>query len=315
MQKSHNFHHHDDGLSISDGRQTFSVKGKGHPDDDEQKLPLNEDEDDNLRHQMRSLQVGGNEGGSTVSDDGNPTPTSGHDDGYHTEAGSWNRGEYNNKHNPSVIGSPNNGIMQDYAIQIPTMEDPTSYPHHLEDPSYGGDLPGYQGNPLYSDIATYGLQRPSSTSRYTPQYGMEATAAAGALYDPTTLTNPKHVGVAPRCTSAMAVERSLSPTAHSHLQRNYSDRKNYPVDYYPRSSPMHMLNEAEPKIGLLPQSFYPAPILSSHSSLDKMESGSTLSAIPSRVGDQFETSSHLGRMSQSSRSSSRPLTTRMATHV
>ena len=227
------------------------------------------------------------------------------------EAGSWNRGDYIGSKGHHPVSLPKGMLVpdnhQDYTIQLPLSDEPPMS-------SYGGDLPGYQGNPLYSDIATYGFGRPTSANRY--QNGMYGMEPAGALYDPTTLTNPKLV---PRCGSAMG-DRSMSPMPQAMLQRNYSDRSSAKnmytsVDYYPRSSPMHMLSEAEPKVGLLPQSYYPAPILSSHSSLDKMESGSTLSAIPSRLGDQYETSSHLGRMSQSSRASSRPLNTRMATHV
>ena len=40
---------------------------------------------DEMDHPRGSLAVSGDGQGSTVSDDGNPTPTSGHDDGYHTE--------------------------------------------------------------------------------------------------------------------------------------------------------------------------------------------------------------------------------------
>ena len=63
-------------------QQTFSVKDKTISSEEE-KVPLNEHEDMRLPH--RSLVVTSDGQGSTVSDDGNPTPTSGHDDGYHTE--------------------------------------------------------------------------------------------------------------------------------------------------------------------------------------------------------------------------------------
>nr|CAB3259133.1 kin of IRRE-like protein 1 [Phallusia mammillata] len=286
---------------------------------DEEMVPINHEEF-NVRS-SRSSQVGGGESSVDGSDDTNPTPTSGQDDGYHTEeAHSWSRTDQPGKGSssstsPTKSSSLTNGYHPGYSM----------HPHQEEEPMF--------------------VESNYPPTSYNDQYHTMSPTRYG--YDPTALVNPSSIR------SASALGDRLSPPPVRYVQQRKVSDVSAPasgayaiqsLDFYPPRSFTPMQTYSDPHSGFGPspnyggnrttplpstitgnEPFYQHPGAggSSQSSLDRIERGSALSAsaVASRAIDPYENSARMSnlssRLSQSSRSSDflRPLQARMATHV
>uniref|UniRef100_H2Y4B1 Uncharacterized protein n=1 Tax=Ciona savignyi TaxID=51511 RepID=H2Y4B1_CIOSA len=149
---------------------------------------------------------GGPESSVDESDDTNPTPTSGQDDGYHTEeANSWNRGE-----NPAKLSMASTSPAKSPATVNSYNNYTPHYPGAVQQPpalsAFSSDL-----GPRYNTISYQDLPaRNQSPGHY---------AFDPSPYDPTTLSQPVS---ALRSASAMG-ERLSPPPIRYVPQRKYSD--------------------------------------------------------------------------------------------
>ncbi|XP_078490168.1 kin of IRRE-like protein 2 isoform X2 [Ciona intestinalis] len=333
QQKSTNFDKEDQSTSESPiVRQNTRVSEKAYNRDET--IPINHTEQMGQYNVRSSLSSHGGAPGSSVteSDDTNPTPTSGQDDGYHTEANSWNRGE-----NPAKLSMTSSSPAKSPATVNSYNAYPQPFTTGVPPPqqAYSNDLGPRYATISYQDYPA----RTQSPGRYAFDQGP---------YDPTTLSQPVSVS---GLRSASAMGERLSPPPVRYVQRKFSDVTAPLVnpysmaptsgDFYPAAVPYtNMYSYVDstptfaPSVGGNRTTPIPASITgsdrnygvpatgSSQSSLDKYERGSALSATPMALRpDIYENSTRMSnlssRMSQSSRSSDfiRPLTARMATHV